>query len=64
MTTWKLQAGRVYVSADGNYMIKNVGYKSWGLCVNDGSPDWDIDWIGSCYPTAKAAMDSIKAVAK
>jgi hypothetical protein len=60
MTAWKLQAGRVYVSADGKYMIKNVGYKCWGLFINDGSQDWDIDWVGSTYPTIKAAQNSIE----
>ena len=60
MTTWKLQAGRVYVSADGKYMIKNVGHKCWGLFINDGSQDWDIDWVGSTYPTIKAAQNSVE----
>lgn len=60
---WKVQAGRVYVSADNNFMIKNVGYKCWGLFVNDGSSDWDIDWVGSTYPTVKAAQDSVKVAA-
>ena len=63
MMEWKVQAGRVYVSADNNYMIKNVGYKCWGLFVNDGSSDWDIDWVGSTYPTVKAAQDSVKMAA-
>ena len=60
MTTWKVQAGRVYVSADGQYMIKNVGYKSWGLFINDGSIDWEYNWVGSVYPTVKSAQDSVK----
>jgi hypothetical protein len=60
MTKWKLQAGRVYTSADGNYMIKNVGYKSWGLFVNDGSSDWDINWVGSVYPSIKAAQQAVE----
>ena len=60
MTTWKLQAGRVYLSADGRYMIKNVGYKSWGLFINDGTSDWDIDWVGSVYPTVGAAQAAVE----
>jgi hypothetical protein len=60
MTTWKRQAGRVYVSADGQYMIKNVGYKSWGLFFNDGSIDWEFNWVGSVYSTIKAAQQSIE----
>jgi hypothetical protein len=60
MTTWKLQAGRVYLSSDNQYMIKNVGYKCWGLFINDGSSDWDINWVGSTYPTLGAAQASIE----
>jgi hypothetical protein len=63
MTTWKVQAGRVYVSADNQYMVKNVGYKCWGLFINDNSDSWEFNWVGSTYPTAKAAMDSIKVSA-
>lgn len=63
MTTWTITPGRVYVTKDNQYMVKNVGYKLWGLFVNDGSNDWDINWVGSCFPTAKSAMDSIKVIA-
>jgi hypothetical protein len=55
---WKLQVGRIYVSSDNKFMIKNVGSRCWGIFVNDGSTDWDIDWVGSTYPTLKSAMDS------
>jgi hypothetical protein len=41
-------------------MIKNVGYKSWGLFINDGSDDWDFNWVGSVYPTIKAAQQSVE----
>jgi hypothetical protein len=60
MIKWKLNQGRVYTSADGSYMIKNVGYKSWGLFVNDGSSDWDINWVGSVYPSVKAAQLAVQ----
>ena len=63
MNSWKVQVGRVYVSADNKYMVKNVGYKCWGLYVNDGSSDWDIDWVGSTYLSAKSAMESIEVSA-
>lgn len=62
--TWKVQAGRIYVSSDNLFMIKNVGYKSWGLFINDGSNDWDINWVGSVYPTVKSAQDAIAYYAK
>ena len=60
MTKWKLRSGRIYVTADNKLMVKNVGYKSWGLFVNDGSEIWEFNWVGSVYPTAKSAMLSIK----
>ena len=64
MTKWKLEAGRVYISTDGQYMIKNVGYKSWGLFINDGTSEWHVDWVGSVYPTVGAAQSAVdKSVA-
>ena len=63
MNTWKLEAGRVYRTADNKYIIKNVGYKCWGLFINDGSSDWDIDWVGSTYPSIKAAQAAAELVA-
>ena len=59
MKTWKMTQHKVFVTTDQSHMVKNVGYKCWGLFVNDGSADWDIDWVGSTYPTARAAMESI-----
>lgn len=58
--TWKRQTGRVYVTSDNKYMIKNVGLRCWGIFINDETADWDIDWVGSTYPTLKDAMDSVK----
>ena len=55
---WKLQAGRIYVSSDNKFMIKNLGLRCWGIFVNDGTDDWDLDWVGSTYTTLKEAMDS------
>lgn len=59
-STWKRLAGRVYVTSDNQFMIKNVGVNCWGIYINDGSSDWDLDWVGSVYPTLKSAMDSVK----
>jgi len=59
---WQVKPGRIYTTADGKFMVKNVGYKSWGLYINDGSESWDLDWVGSVYPTAKSAMLSIEQV--
>ena len=63
MSNWKVTAGRVYVTSDNKFMVKNVGYKCWGLFINDNSDSWEFDWVGSTYPTAKSAMDSIKVSA-
>ena len=62
MTKWKLRLGGIYVTADNKFMVKNVGYKSWGLFINDGSEMWEFNWKGSTYPTAKSAMLSIEEV--
>lgn len=56
--TWKRLGGRVYISTDNRFMIKNVGVNCWGVFINDDTADWDIDWVGSTYPTLKSAMDS------
>ena len=58
--TWKLQAGRIYLSSDNKFMIKNVGPRCWGVFVNDGTADWDIDWVGSTHFTLKDAQESCK----
>ena len=58
--TWKRLGGRVYITSDSKFMIKNVGVNCWGIFVNDDSEDWDIDWVGSTYPTLKSAQDSVK----
>ena len=60
MKKWTVTAGRVYVTTDNTFMIKNVGYKCWGLFINDGSSDWDIDWVGSTYATVKDAQNSVE----
>jgi hypothetical protein len=62
MNKWKLQPGRIYITADNQFMVKNVGYKCWGLYINDGSNDWDLNWVGSTYPSAKSAMLSVEQV--
>ena len=56
--TWKRLGGRIYITSDNRFMIKNVGARCWGVFVNDDSENWDIDWVGSTYPTLKSAMDS------
>jgi hypothetical protein len=61
--TWKRQAGNVYVTSDNKFMIKNVGPRCWGIFINDDTSDWDLDWIGSTYPTLKSAQDSVKVSA-
>lgn len=58
--TWKRLGGRVYITSDSKFMIKNVGVNCWGIFVNDDSENWDIDWVGSTYPTLKSAQDSVK----
>ena len=60
MKKWELLSGRIYKTTDDKFMVKNVGYKCWGLFVNDGSPMWEFNWVGSVYPTAKSAMLSIE----
>ena len=55
---WKRKEGRVYLSFDNKLMIKNVGYKCWGLFVNDGSTNWDLNWVGSTYPSLKSAQNA------
>lgn len=57
-TKWTVETGRVYVRKDNKFMVKNVGHKCWGVFVNDGESGWDIDWVGSVYPTAKNAMNA------
>lgn len=61
---WKLQSGRIYLSLDNQYMIKNVGPRCWGIFINDGSDDWDIDWVGSTFPTLKDAQKSLSTTEK
>jgi hypothetical protein len=39
-------------------MIKNVGYKCWAVYVNDGTPDWDLDWVGSVFSTVADAQQA------
>lgn len=56
--TWKLQPGRIYLSSDNKIMIKNVGPRCWGIFVNDGTKDWDLDWVGSTYSTLKEAQNA------
>jgi len=56
MSKWTVQAGRVYVRKDNAFMIKNVGYKCWAVYVNDGTPYWDTDWVGSVYSTVARAQ--------
>ena len=58
MTNWKRLGGRIYITTDKKFMIKNVGPRCWGVFINDDSEDWDIDWVCSTYPTLKRAMDS------
>jgi hypothetical protein len=58
--TWKRLGGRIYITSDNQFMIKNVGPRCWGIFINDDSEDWDINWVGSTYPTLKSAMDSVK----
>jgi len=60
MKKWTVTTGRVYVTTDNSFMIKNVGYKSWGIFINDGSKDWDIDWVGSVSPTVKDAQNTVE----
>ena len=55
---WKLLPGRIYLSSDNKFMIKNVGPKCWGIFVNDGSDDWDVDWVGSTHATLRDAQQS------
>jgi hypothetical protein len=56
--TWKRLGGRIYITTDQRFMIKNVGPRCWGVFINDDSEDWDINWVGSTYPTLRSAMDS------
>ena len=56
--TWKLLPGRIYLSSDNKFMIKNVGPRCLGIFVNDGTNDWDLDWVGSTYSTLKEAQNA------
>ena len=60
MKKWTVKPGRIYVTTDNTYMIKNVGYKCWGIYINDGSHDWDVDWVGSVCSTVKNAQTVVE----